>query len=593
MITKVFVSGFRGLSEERAYDLNKVTFIVGKNGTGKSTLVDALKSALTGELPDNAVNSGRKDMVVLLGFDNETVLGIESKDGKTIHRLMNKQTTKKVANEERERILRLAPETGEILLGKGNEIINSKPDVFAKVISSIIRVSMPAEKLMTQMDMDASQKELARSFLPEEVTFDSLEETVKKISSEYTDLNRKITALKGNVYALTETKPEMTMDEIEEERKSILERKAKRESYLIQKKTFDLYMERLETKHKELEAAKTEQPKEEIYDTWKQISLQYSDSIAADQKNLALIEKNIVRIEDILGKIDTNQCPISCSLICTTDKTAVEGELKGLLLENMNQRKALQSRQDMLKQKLISANHEMEKARVSELAWLSYEHIRKEYSLMCANIPEIMTEPESITEKDDSERLLYLDEQVRLNGNTEHGKTLKQELDSGESRLMLLSELKKEFGTKGKAYNLILSILKVKLEDVINETSSMLGCGYEYRFSFEKGLNFLGRKVKDEVFFSVSAMSDGEKFLAQLLLLTAINRATGFGYILIDNIDSLDIENQEKVLRMATSEEFRKLYENILFAGVDHSDTMELLQYKELRENPYLTVIQM
>ena len=67
-------------------------------------------------------------------------------------------------------------------------------------------------------------------------------------------------------------------------------------------------------------------------------------------------------------------------------------------------------------------------------------------------------------------------------------------------------------------------------------------------------------------------MSDGEKFIAQLLLLSVINEASGFGYIVIDNFDALDANNLEKVLNLITDPAFLSRYSNVLLAGVAHRD---------------------
>ena len=82
-------------------------------------------------------------------------------------------------------------------------------------------------------------------------------------------------------------------------------------------------------------------------------------------------------------------------------------------------------------------------------------------------------------------------------------------------------------------------------------------------------------------------MSDGEKFIAQLLLLSVINEASGFGYIVIDNFDALDANNLEKVLNLITDPAFLSRYSNVLLAGVAHTETCSLIA-----AHPQITVIQ-
>ena len=159
----------------------------------------------------------------------------------------------------------------------------------------------------------------------------------------------------------------------------------------------------------------------------------------------------------------------------------------------------------------------------------------------------------------------------------EKGLQLKASAQSRLDEAVLLTGLKPKFAPKGEAYNLILTAMSGQLTDMVNNTVAEMKLDYTYQFRFDGGLQLYGKRNAMTEFINVRNMSDGEKFIAQLLLLSVINEASGFGFIVIDNFDALDAVHLQKVLDLITDPVFLGKYSNVLLAGVSHSDTQDLL----------------
>ena len=102
--TNLTVSGFKGINTPRHYSLSPVTCILGDNGTGKSSILEAFKAVLTGTVPDSALNVDSTDGIAEITFDNGTSLAVSLSDKGTSHLSCGKKITKKSAGDVREKI---------------------------------------------------------------------------------------------------------------------------------------------------------------------------------------------------------------------------------------------------------------------------------------------------------------------------------------------------------------------------------------------------------------------------------------------------------------------------------------------------------
>lgn len=84
MITRLNVRNFKGCSE--SFEFDKINNIFGKNGSGKSTILEAIKIALTGYTENGKLAS----KTYQLSSDKVMEISIESSDGQTLSRTFEK-----------------------------------------------------------------------------------------------------------------------------------------------------------------------------------------------------------------------------------------------------------------------------------------------------------------------------------------------------------------------------------------------------------------------------------------------------------------------------------------------------------------------
>ena len=82
-------------------------------------------------------------------------------------------------------------------------------------------------------------------------------------------------------------------------------------------------------------------------------------------------------------------------------------------------------------------------------------------------------------------------------------------------------------------------------------------------------------------FVELSNASSGEQLLATFLLMDMLATLSGFGILLLDDLDKLDEGSMEGLLQLLDSEEIRNSYHHIFIACVNHEDTLKALdKYK-------------
>ena len=144
--THLSVSGFKGISTPRSYALSPVTCILGDNGTGKSSILDAFKSVLTGTVPESALNVDSTEGTAEITFDNSTSLAVSLSEKGSSHLSCGKKITKKSAGEVREKIMNTPVDIVDVLLDSKQGAFDVKPEEFSRLVSDEIR-SMVVRKL--------------------------------------------------------------------------------------------------------------------------------------------------------------------------------------------------------------------------------------------------------------------------------------------------------------------------------------------------------------------------------------------------------------------------------------------------------------
>ena len=585
--THLSVSGFKGISTPRSYALSPVTCILGDNGTGKSSILDAFKSVLTGTVPESALNVDSTEGTAEIIFDNGTSLAVSLSEKGSSHLSCGKKITKKSAGEVREKIMNTPVDIVDVLLDSKQGAFDVKPEEFSRLVSGIIRARMDASKLYDRMNLSQQETDLLKDLYKDpEIDFTGIESLFRSIGDKLTQANRDVSAIRAQISLLCSTPPSRPLQLLDSARKAALQEYASAKEAEARQKAYEQASERRKTYLEDLRKLKAEvdsrrvpAPVQGELENRQSMLEGLLNKISTEKGDIAAFEKNAASFVQILKELESNVCPISRSLVCTTDKTAIRGELEAQAAENRV--KADQHRQILaaLETQLSSLKTAIAALREKENAYRAFVRLEEQYKAKAAGCPEVPQQPAacSLSLADCEKKLNDINKEYADAESYEKGLQLKASAQSRLDEAVLLTGLKPKFAPKGEAYNLILTAMSGQLTDMVNNTAAEMKLDYTYQFRFDGGLQLYGKQNAMTEFINVRNMSDGEKFIAQLLLLSVINEASGFGFIVIDNFDALDAVHLQKVLDLITDPVFLGKYNNVLLAGVCHSDTQDLL----------------
>ena len=585
--TNIRIKNFKGI-DDWVMDLKRITLLFGENGKGKTSLLEAFRTVLTGTIPVCAVRAGETEANVALTFDTGDSLSISITDTGASHYSCGKKVTKKVATELREKILSLPVDVVETLLGSKHEVFSVKPEEFAKMMMELLGVHVDTDKLYDHCGFTKEKTDMLKTvFTGTEIDFDSLEMIFKAIGSRLTQTNREVAELEGVIKHAHSAPPATPLAVLEAQLKDWLQILAdakdcekRQAAYNTALENRKKYLEDLMRLRNEVSAKKVDQPPRErlielrtMKDTIAQKLIQLKGTVSSLEKSNSLFEK-------ILDELSSSVCPISKKLVCTTDKTSVRGDLDAQIEANKKQISDLTGEINRADEQLARVSSSITQLEQQETAYLEFVRLNEQYKQKAAGVPELPAPPAvSAGDVEHAQKKVdEINEQISACKSYAAGETARKEYSAKSEEALMLNSLKADFAPKGLAYNILFKAIETSLTSSINETAELLHVDVEYAFAFNSGLHLLARKKGAPNYIPVKAMSDGEQFISQLLLLNLICQTSHLGILVLDNMDSLDAGNTKRVIDLINTPAFKGGYQTILLAGINHTDTMEALQ---------------
>ena len=257
--TNLTVSGFKGINTPRHYSLSPVTCILGDNGTGKSSILEAFKAVLTGTVPDSALNVDSTDGIAEITFDNGTSLAVSLSDKGTSHLSCGKKITKKSAGDVREKIMNTPVDIVDVLLDSKQGAFDIKPEEFSRLVSGIIKAKMDTAKLYDRMNLSQQEIDLLSSLYRDpEIDFAGIEALFKSAGDRLTQTNRQAGAVRAQIGLLCSTPPSRPLQVLDSARKAALQEYASAKEAEALRKAYEQASERRRAYLTELQKLKTE-----------------------------------------------------------------------------------------------------------------------------------------------------------------------------------------------------------------------------------------------------------------------------------------------------------------------------------------------
>lgn len=589
-ITTISIRNFKGI-EDLQLNAKKLNAIIGKCGSGKSSLLDAIRFALTGKAGKEVIRKGCREASVVLRFsDNSTIERIR-RTSENISKCNGKSSTKRSLDEFLT-ARNMNPCWIESLCsvdwfaGLSSKDLNN----FFMTILPLRAKAETVVELVTQLDKDLTEKKekyLMEEILKKQEIF-SFNDLANGYNTAYTvrqELKRKYNEMLPRC-TFNETVPAKTREDIEKELNNISQVEAaekeyskRLKEYTSSKKQHDLAIKRLDEMKKELDTySSCKKPKEETKTQAEADRKLFQVHIKRTNEYIGTINSTLDLLKRTLDNLDKPICPISEKLICTTDKSQLKEELLSLIQKNEN---ALASNKEFLakcedqvrKRDDIISNYQKEVYRYEQKTTL-------ENNISKFIVPEILPEPQKVEKAHLEAKKKELLDLLSILSRYEKVQQNKKELAKIKDKYDLVQFAVKVLDSKIGIPALILQRTLRFFEKKCNEKASLLREGFQIHFLSDNGITIQVSPGKGKPFVDMKEVSTGEFVCVAYILMTMIGEATKCHLFLIDNLDRLDTEYLNALLSLL--EEDKKI-EQVFLGGVDHADVEQTLNDKSFQ----------
>ena len=589
-ITTISIRNFKGI-EDLQLNAKKLNAIIGKCGSGTSSLLDAIRFALTGKAGKEVIRKGCREASVVLRFsDNSTIERIR-RTSENISKCNGKSSTKRSLDEFLT-ARNMNPCWIESLCsvdwfaGLSSKDLNN----FFMTILPLRAKAETVVELVAQLDKDLTEKKekyLMEEILKKQEIF-SFNDLANGYNTAYTvrqELKRKYNEMLPRC-TFNETVPAKTREDIEKELNNISQVEAaekeyskRLKEYTSSKKQHDLAIKRLDEMKKELDTySSCKKPKEETKTQAEADRKLFQVHIKRTNEYIGTINSTLDLLKRTLDNLDKPICPISEKLICTTDKSQLKEELLSLIQKNEN---ALASNKEFLakcedqvrKRDDIISNYQKEVYRYEQKTTL-------ENNISKFIVPEILPEPQKVEKAHLEAKKKELLDLLSILSRYEKVQQNKKELAKIKDKYDLAQFAVKVLDSKIGIPALILQRTLRFFEKKCNEKASLLREGFQIHFLSDNGITIQVSPGKGKPFVDMKEVSTGEFVCVAYILMTMIGEATKCHLFLIDNLDRLDTEYLNALLSLL--EEDKKI-EQVFLGGVDHADVEQTLNDKSFQ----------
>ena len=589
-ITTISIRNFKGI-EDLQLNAKKLNAIIGKCGSGKSSLLDAIRFALTGKAGKEVIRKGCREASVVLRFsDNSTIERIR-RTSENISKCNGKSSTKRSLDEFLT-ARNMNPCWIESLCsvdwfaGLSSKDLNN----FFMTILPLRAKAETVVELVAQLDKDLTEKK--EKYLMEEIlkkqeifNFNDLANGYNTAYTVRQELKRKYNEMLPRC-TFNETVPAKTREDIEKELNNISQVEAaekeyskRLKEYTSSKKQHDLAIKRLDEMKKELDTySSCKKPKEETKTQAEADRKLFQVHIKRTNEYIGTINSTLDLLKRTLDNLDKPICPISEKLICTTDKSQLKEELLSLIQKNEN---ALASNKEFLakcedqvrKRDDIISNYQKEVYRYEQKTTL-------ENNISKFIVPEILPEPQKVEKAHLEAKKKELLDLLSILSRYEKVQQNKKELAKIKDKYDLAQFAVKVLDSKIGIPALILQRTLRFFEKKCNEKASLLREGFQIHFLSDNGITIQVSPGKGKPFVDMKEVSTGEFVCVAYILMTMIGEATKCHLFLIDNLDRLYTEYLNALLSLL--EEDKKI-EQVFLGGVDHADVERTLNDKSFQ----------
>lgn len=590
---------FQGLKGLQSFELDKITALAQPNGSGKTSLINALRFGLTGNSPKgNMINIGEQSAAVKLILENGSNFSrqVFATKGKSAKYYISDKPTNAT---ELSRFI--SSEMGGVdkkvakFVSSGELLTSMTSQEFGELLLSYLPETMTAETVISHYpSANEEQKKIIREyFLDKEFEISELKEFQKFIKGRRDRINEAISNCRGALNLLGDTAPKFTKEELEEK---IAAKTKERDELLAIQANLNNYNQLLrQEQFRQQELARLDAELANIKGvSHTEDELRLANELVVTARNSAMqtrgaIEALVAAKQDLdtaIENISKPICPLSDKIVCTVDKRPVTKELeekRDRLIEDYKvQRAFYEQTLDKIKEY---------EDRYSQIAFENQQFIlmqekQQEKERLLAQVIDVPQKPEEANSLEGiTQELQYLQSQMPIVENYSKKDTYLNNIEKLTKKLEDYQALYVAFSPKGEVKEKITSYYLEEFAEPCNEKAGKLFPGMKLKFITQDGVKVLTDPNDSGEYLEFNSLSGGEQASVMFLLVSMLSSLSGMGIIILDELSVLDDNTFENLIRIL--KENSNEYDMCLIALVDHVDMIKTLNKYEI---PILSV---
>lgn len=590
---------FQGLKGLQSFDFDKITALAQPNGSGKTSLINALRFGLTGTSPKgNMINVGEQSAAVKLILENGSNFSrqVFATKGKGAKYYISDKPTNAT---ELSRFI--SSEMGGVdkkvakFVSSGELLTSMTSQEFGELLLSYLPETMTAETVISHYpSANEEQKKIIKEyFLDKEFEISELKEFQKFIKGRRDRINELISNCRTALNLLGDTAPEFTKEELEEK---IATKTKERDDLLAIQANFNNYTQLLrQEQFRQQELARLDAELANIKGVaHTEEELRLANELVTTTRNSAMqtrgaIEALVAAKQDLdtaIENISKPICPLSDKIVCTVDKRPVTKELeekRDRLIEDYKTQRTFYEQ--------TLANITEYDSQYSQMAFENQQFIlmqqkQQEKERLLAQVIEVPQKPEEAGSLEAiTEELRYLNSQIAVVENYSKKDTYLSNIEKLTKKLGDYQDLYVAFSPKGEVKEKITSYYLEEFAEPCNEKAGKLFPGMKLKFVTQDGVKVLTDPNGSGEYLEFNSLSGGEQASVMFLLVSMLSSLSGMGVIILDELSVLDDNTFENLIRIL--KENSDEYDMCLIALVDHVDMINTLNRYEI---PILSV---
>ena len=589
-LQKVEIKNFKGIPN-LTFNPEKVNAVMGENGHGKTTLLEAIRYIVTGKYPDDSIAIGAKECTVAANVNGDDIIIGRKKDKtgeKGIFKLAGKTTSFSSYRTVCE-TKGVAKQMDAAAFATSKELMDMDVDALTDFMLANTPVKINFDKLVSLEPSITSEmeEELANVLPSEDITLDNLTEADAFFTAQRKVLKDSCANAKAKAVYTDEIPDETeTEDNLNKQYEAniakIAAKKTLAENYrnyckiLESKAQIELSIKEKEQQAQSLKCDRPDATKlqQVVADIEK-----YNNDINNYNGLLITLRKDNELFERTLENLNSSVCPISNKLICSTDKSGIREELSEAIENNKAQTQNLNTCITGMREKLKKLNEEKVALENSKSQYEKYLDCLNTIESLKKSIPDI---PEKVDEDKTDIDQLNLDNRIikakleKIRKYKEF-KVQEQQYLNLCKRKDLYESLCKLLDEKGSLREQILTFALNPFQEYANDRAKELGICYSIKIIADKGVRILYNPKGGSEYISYNNASTGEKLMIVFLILDMINALSDMRLLFIDNLDKLDKDALEKLVNLINKPQVQNAYDHIFLVGVDHEDSVQTI----------------